>query len=132
MEKAMILVSVLLLLGWTGTLQGVPVDMDQVDVPVQPNATVEVPVQPIATVEVPVEPIATAEVPVEPIATVEVPVEPIATVEVPVEPIANMEGLNATLPTLPALPPFNATGLTQINMAEYPVKLLKGGGNEIS
>ncbi|KAK1883475.1 Phosphatase and actin regulator 4 [Dissostichus eleginoides] len=122
MEKAMILVSVLLLLGWTGTLQGVPVDMDQVDVPVQPNATVEVPVQPIAT----------AEVPVEPIATVEVPVEPIATVEVPVEPIANMEGLNATLPTLPALPPFNATGLTQINMAEYPVKLLNGGGNEIS
>ncbi|KAK1883483.1 Protein AMBP [Dissostichus eleginoides] len=86
MEKAMILVSVLLLLGWTGTLQGVPVDMDQVDVPVQPNAT--------------------AEVPVEPIATVEVPVQPIATVEVPVEHNATMEGLNATLPTLP---PFNAT-----------------------
>ncbi|KAF3848939.1 hypothetical protein F7725_015436 [Dissostichus mawsoni] len=115
MEKAMILVSVLLL-GWTGTLQGVPVDMDQVDVPVQPIATVEVPVEHNATMEVPVEHNATMEVPVQPNATVEVPVEhnatvefPVehnATVEVPVEHNATMEGLNATLPTLP---PFNAT-----------------------
>ncbi|XP_034054006.1 protein AMBP-like isoform X2 [Gymnodraco acuticeps] len=70
MEKAMILVSVLLL-GWTWTLQGVPVDMDQVDVPVQP------------------------------LATVEVPVEHNATVEGPVEHNATVEGLNAPLPTQP-------------------------------
>ncbi|KAL3041543.1 hypothetical protein OYC64_019686 [Pagothenia borchgrevinki] len=82
--------------------------MDQVDVPVQPlatvevpvehNATVEVPVEHNATVEVPVENNATVEVPVQPLATVEVPEEHNATVEVPVEHNATMEGLNATLP----------------------------------
>jgi len=64
---------------------------------------VDVPVQPLATVEVPVEHNATVEVPVENNATVEVPVEHNATVEVHVEHNA-MEGLNATLL------PFNAAG----------------------